>query len=140
MPDIQSMIAADSDIDISAIADESVKVIPLHAKYLGIWQEEKMGLMKYEEAYKKLRREKVDYYLGRADDETYVQFPLNLKIPRQDLDFYLDADNDLCAARRNLQNAQNKVDLLKAFIEQNLNQRSHHFRNALAFLNWSNGK
>jgi hypothetical protein len=82
----------------------------------------------------------MEYYLGRAEDEVYEEKPLHLKIPRQDLEFYLDADNELCDLKRKVSLAQNKVDMLKGFIEQNLNQRSHHFRNTIAFLNWSQGK
>lgn len=140
MLEIQEMILADSKVDMSAIADESIKVIALHAKYLGLWQDAKTNLLRYEEAYRKLRCEKAEYYLGRANDEVYEKLPFNLKIPRQDLDFYLDADKDLCEIRRNMVNAQNKVEILKIFIDQNLTQRSHHFRNVLAFLNWSQGK
>lgn len=138
--EIQEMILSDSRIDMSDIAEESIKVIELHAKYLGFFQDERRVLLLIEEEYRKLKLRKMEYYLGRAEDKVYEDTPLHLKIPRQDLEFYLDADNELCDLRRKLVMAQNKVDMLKGFIEQNLNQRSHHFRNAIAFLNWSQGK
>lgn len=140
MLDIQEMIVKDSKVNMSEIAEESIKVISLHAKYLGLWQEEKTKLLQLEEIYKKLKCKKVEYYLGKANDEVYEKEPFHLKLQRQDLDFYLDADNDLCNVKRNLVNSQNKIELIKSFIDHNLNQRSHHFRNALAFLNWSQGK
>lgn len=140
MLELQEMILADSKIDMSAIDNESIRVIALHAKYLGLWEEAKTSLSKFDEAYKITKREKTDYYLGRSNDEVYEKSPFNLKIPRQDLDIYLDADDDLCRIRRNLLNAQNKVDVIKYFIDNNLNQRSHHFRNVLQFLQWSSGK
>jgi hypothetical protein len=137
---MQAMILSDSRIDMSDIAEESIKVIELHAKYLGFYQDERKILLLIEEEYRKLKLIKMEYYLGRAKDEIYEEKPLNLKIPRQDLEFYLDADNELCDLKRKVSLAQNKVDMLKGFIEQNLNQRSHHFRNTIAFLNWSQGK
>ncbi len=140
MLDIQEMIVKDSKVNMSEIAEESIRVISLHAKYLGLWQEEKTKLLQLEEIYKKLKCKKVEYYLGKANDEVYEKEPFHLKLQRQDLDFYLDADNDLCNVKRNLVNSQNKIELIKSFIDHNLNQRSHHFRNALAFLNWSQGK
>lgn len=133
------MMKQDSNVDISNIAEESIRTISLHAKYLGLWQEEKTHFILLEESFKKMKRYKMEYYLGRLEDNVYISSPLNQKIPRQDLDFYLDSDDELCTIKRNMINSQNKIDLFKAFIDNNLNQRSHHFRNALAFLNWSQG-
>lgn len=140
LSEIQEMIISDSRIDMSDIAEESIKVIELHAKYLGFYQDERRVLLLIEEDYRKLKLRKMEYYLGRAEDRVYEENPLHLKIPRQDLEFYLDADDELCDLKRKVTIAQNKVDMLKGFIEQNLNQRSHHFRNTINFLNWSQGK
>ena len=140
LSEIQEMIISDSRIDMSDIAEESIKVIELHAKYLGFYQDERRVLLLIEEDYRKLKLRKMEYYLGRAEDRVYEENPLHLKIPRQDLEFYLDADDELCDLKRKVTITQNKVDMLKGFIEQNLNQRSHHFRNALQFLQWSSGK
>ena len=138
--EIQQMIVEDSQVDMSNLAEESVRVISLHAKYLGLWQDEKTTLLIYDEMYKKKKKDKLEYYLGRSEDEIYEKSPLHLKIPRQDLDYYLDSDPELSELRIAVAKTQNKVDLLKAFIEHNLNQRSHHFRNAVHFLNWTQGK
>lgn len=140
LSEIQSLINEDSRVDMSDIAAESVKVIELHAKYLGFFQNERSVLLLVEEDYRKLKLKKMEYYLGRADDKVYDEFPLHLKVPRQDLDFYLDADEELCALKKKVAMAQSRVDIIKSFIEHNLNQRSHHFRNALQFLQWSSGK
>lgn len=134
------MIMSDSRVDMSGIAEESLKVIELHAKYLGFYQEEKRILTLIDEEYRKLKLRKMEYYLGRAEDKVYEDNPLHLKVPRQDLDFYLDADEELCDLKRKVAISQNKVDTIKGFIEQNLNQRSYNFRNAIQFLNWSQGK
>ena len=53
MLDIQEMIVKDSKVNMSEIAEESIRVISLHAKYLGLWQEEKTKLLQLEEIYKK---------------------------------------------------------------------------------------
>lgn len=138
--EIQEMILSDSRVNMSDIAEESIRVIELHAKYMGFYENEKGVLHLLEEDFRKLTLRKLEYYLGRSEDKIYEDHPLHLKIPRQDLDYYLDADDEMCNLKRKLTISQNKVDLLKRFIEQNLNQRSHHFRNALHFLQWSSGK
>lgn len=138
--ELLEMIKKDSEIDNSEIAEENIKVIALHAKYLGLHQEEKRLLKIIEEEVNKLKLKKMEYYLGRSPDQVYRDNPLNIKIPRQDLDFYLDADDELCELKRKMNLCQSKVDLLRAFIDQNLNQRSHWFRNAINFLNFSVGK
>lgn len=134
------MILSDSRVNMSDIAEESIRVIELHAKYMGLYENERGVLLLIEEEFRKLTLRKLEYYLGRAADDVYEKHPLHLKIPRQDLEYYLDADEELCNLKRKLTIAQNKVDMLKRYIEQNLNQRSHHFRNAVSFLNWSQGK
>lgn len=140
LAEIQEMILLDSKVNMSNIAEESVKVIELHAKYLGLYQDEKSVFFLIERDFNKLKLQKIKYYLGKATDDVYEETPLHFKISRQDLDFYLDADDELLDLKKKLFISQNKIDILKNFIEHNLNQRSHHFRNAISFLNWSQGK
>jgi len=138
--EINEMIQNDSKVDMSNLAEESLRVITLHGKYLGIWNEEKRMLLYLENELNIIKKFKHEYYQGKCIDEIYQNSPLQLKIPKQDLDVYLNSDKELSDIYFKYQRQKDKCDTIKMFIEQNLNQRSHHFRNIIAFLNWTNGK
>jgi hypothetical protein len=134
------MIKNDSNVDMSNLAEESINVINLHSKYLGLWSEEKRVLNALDSLLKKKKLEKINYYLGRSSNEEYLDKPLNLRIPRQDLDFYLDGDEELIDLKDKFIRQQDKCSILKQFIEQNILQRSYNIKNAISFLNWTAGK
>ncbi len=137
--DLVQMIREDCVIDKSQLDNESIKTPTLHGKYYGLYLEEKRVLRAMEAEFQKLKKLKYDYYLGRSDDHVYEEEPLPLKISRQDLDIYLDADNAMQSLYNKIVVQQDKCDMLKSFIEKVLNQRSFHIKNAIEFIKWSNG-
>lgn len=137
--DLLQMIKDDCIIDKSQLDIESLKTPSLHGKWYGLYLEEKRILRSMEVEFQKQKKIKYDYYLGRSEDSVYEDEPLPLKITRQDLDIYLDADESLQSIRSRIVVQQDKCDLLKSFIDRVLNQRSFHIRTALDFIKWSNG-
>jgi len=137
--ELMAMIKEDCVIDKSQLDNESLRTPTLHGKYYGIYLEEKRILRAMEAEFQKLKKMKYDYYLGRCDDSVYEDNPLPLKISRQDLDIYLDADDDAQSLRNKIVVQQDKCDTVKSFIDRVLNQRSFHIRTAMDFIKWSNG-
>jgi hypothetical protein len=133
------MIQEDCVIDKSQLDNESLKTPTLHGKWYGIYLEEKRYLRAMEVEFKKLKKMKYDYYLGRCEDSVYEEEPLPLKITRADLDIYLDADETTQSFYNKIVIQQDKCDMIKTFIDRVLNQRSFHIRTALDFIKWSNG-
>ena len=60
----------DSIIDDSKINNEIIKIPQLHAKYLRILNDHKMGSLRCKFDYDKLKNLKTEYYLGHLDKET----------------------------------------------------------------------
>lgn len=81
----------------------------------------------------------MEYYLGRADDDTYLETPLQLKIQRQDLDTYLDSDDAMQEIETRLHLQKSKVEMIQQFISQVINSRGFVIRDLIAFEKFKHG-
>lgn len=131
-------IESDSVIDQTALDSEALKIPLLHAKYYKFFMEEVRTLRAHDLRFKELKRERTDYYLGKADDDVYQAEPLNHKVLKADLDLYLDSDSKLAQAqtKRDLQKA--KVQMLEDFLKT-INNRSFLISNAISWRKFQNG-
>ena len=86
-------------LDDSALDLESLKIPRLHGKYLNILTDERLALRKAEADHRVLLRAKWEYYTGKMSQEELTVRgwePFALKILRNDLDLYMNSDEDLC--------------------------------------------
>lgn len=139
LEDIKSLAEQDHKIDKSNLDRESLKTPELHYKYYNMYVDELVLLKKFEMDYKRLLKEKTDYYLGRCSDEVYKEKPLNKRILKQELDIYLDADSDMQLIVGKVEFQKIKCQYLEQFIKNVINSRSFHIRQAIDFLNFKNG-
>ena len=95
LDEIQTLWDEDSKIDEDELHSESTKVPSLHAKYYRILNNILILKKVEENKFKQLRKEKWQYYTGKADPEVYIDKPFDHKVLRQDVDKYMDADEDL---------------------------------------------
>ena len=88
---------ADKDLKINdtELDLESLKTPQLHNQYMKHLTKYKLMLSRAETEYNTLKREKWEYYTGKADASVYAEKPFDLKILRTDIDKYLDSDEDL---------------------------------------------
>ena len=97
--DIMSMWGEDHPIDETELGVESGRVPNLHAKYLKELTAEKynLGRMKYQQ--KRLKRVLYEYYSGDLNDpeslEEIDREPWMKKVLKNELDVYIDSDNDM---------------------------------------------
>jgi hypothetical protein len=136
--EVQEEIAKDSKIEITELDSESIKIPELLSKWIFAFTEEAKTYKEYDIRYNILRKEKVEYYLGKADDDVYEKDPLDRKILRQDLEMYLQADTELAAldAKRTVQKL--KCDAIEQFVKS-LQQRNFIIKNAIDFMRFKNG-
>ena len=131
--DIMSAWEQDSRMDDSELGAESLRIPILHHKYYKLYVQEALQLKAFEQDYKTLYRLKYEYYMGVLDQETLIEKgwdPNPLKILKQDLSIYMDADQDL-------QRIQAKIDIQKqknSFLEsaiKTISNRGFLIKNAI---------
>jgi hypothetical protein len=96
--DISAMWAADSPIDETNLVGESKRIPLLHSKYYNLYYKEVLRVKKLKAEYKALEALKREYYDGSIDQETLNEKgwkPFQLKVLRNDLDKYIQADKDI---------------------------------------------
>ncbi|WEM34280.1 single stranded DNA-binding protein [Xanthomonas phage X1] len=110
----------------------------LHSKYYNYFLTELRILKGIEIEYKRVKKERHQYWLGQASDEVYKAEPKDIKILRQDLELYLDADEKLTELKSKYEMQKMKTEMLEAFIKT-LNTRNFLIKNSIEFLRFKNG-
>jgi hypothetical protein len=138
---IREMAKDDLPINDEKLDIESLNIPQLHGKYLNIYQDEKIVLHGIKIEYRKLKKLKWEYYTGKLDQETHKKLnweQFDLKILRQDIDLYLEADEELINLEKKLLIQEEKVDYLQSILKA-LNNRQFHIRDAISWRKFING-
>lgn len=119
--DIYELWEIDSHFERDELTEETLKIPKLHSKYLRILSEERLRLKTFESSYKKLFRLKHEYYRGDLDGDTlknmgWSQNPL--KILRQDLDMYIQQDEDIIEMSNKVTLQKEKISLVESIMQQ----------------------
>lgn len=130
--DILSGIETDSVIDNSDLALESLKIPRIHAKWQRVLFDEIRVLQGLDLAVAEKKRERAEYYLGRAPDEAYEREPLDIKVLRTELELYLSSDKELAAFEAKRQLQKQKIKTVEDFMKL-LHNRGFHIKNAIDF-------
>ena len=138
LSELIEMIQEDSLLDYAALDAESLKIPYLHGKWYPIFIEEAKLHKRISNEYKALKKEKMEYYLGRCEDKVYEEKPLQLKVMRSDLDVYMDADPELAALDDKMDTQKRKVEMLESFLKS-LNNRGFNIKSAIDFMKFKNG-
>ncbi len=136
--DITKLIEEDSHIDKDNLALESLRIPYLQAKYYKIFIDEFKILKGLNIEYGKLKKERTLYYLGKADDDVYINEPLDHKVMKTEVDVYLNGDDKLATLEGKMTLQKAKVDMVEAFIKS-LNNRGFQIKNAIDWLKFQAG-
>ena len=123
----------DTELDI-----ESLNTPVLHNEFLKHLTKFKLMLSRAETEHNILKRDKWEYYTGKADASVYALKPFDLKILRTDIDKYLDADIDLQKSKQKVDYLQTTVDFLDRTIRQIAN-RGFTIKNAIDWRKFTSG-
>ena len=131
---------ADKDLKINDIELdlESLKTPQLHNKYLKYYNNFKLLLSRAESDYALAKRVKWEYYTGKSDPHVYQQKPFNLKILKQDVDKYLDSDEELTKIKQKVDYLQTTVDFLDRTLRQ-ISNRTFTIKNAIEWKRFTSG-
>ena len=129
---------AEKDLKINDTELESLKTPQIYNKYLKHYTKYKLLLTRAESDYSTLKREKWEYYTGKADPKVYEEKPFDLKILKTDLDKYLDADIDLQKATQKVKYLETTVDFLERTLRQ-VSNRTYTIKNAIEWRRFTSG-
>jgi len=138
LEELQEAIDKDLKINDTELDLESLKTPQLHNKYLKHLNNYKLLLSRAETEYSTMKREKWEYYTGKAPAEVYAMKPFDLKILKTDIDKYLESDIDLQKLKQKVSYLQTTVDYLDRTIRL-ISNRGFTIKNAIDWRRFTSG-
>jgi hypothetical protein len=142
LSEIRKLVAEDMPIDDTELDVESMTIPQLHSKYLNFYLDEKLVLQKLNSDYYRLKKTKWEYYTGKLDQDQLEEYgwePFQFKILKQDIDLYMDSDEDLQKLSNRVAYQKEKINYLDSILKS-INNRQWNIRNAIEWRKFINGQ
>ena len=139
--EIMSEWKTDSEIDVTELADESIKIAKLHQKYYEYLIKEKLLFKKNESDLKLLRLEKYEFYTQGHNEETLKkgwELPSKGMVIKSEIPMYLEGDKDIINLNLKMSYQQEKIYLLQSIIKS-LNNRGYNIKSAIDWIKFTSG-
>ena len=120
----------DLHIDDEHLDTESLKNQEIKAKYLEHKSRFELLLFKAKGDYKRLYREKWEYYGGKADAKIYVTKPFDLKVLKSDLSVYIESDDEIIQCEHKVAYLETVVKYIDGVLKS-INSRGWDIKNAI---------
>ena len=88
--------------------------------------------------YSHTKRELWEYYTGKADASVYAKKPFNFKLLRQDVDQYIQSNEEYIKAKQKVDYLNATVDFLDRTIRQ-ITNRTFTIKNAIDWRKFTSG-
>ena len=138
LEEIQELVDKDLKINDSELDLESIKTPQIHNKYMKLLTKFKLMLSRNESEFHIIKKQKWEYYTGKADPSVYAENPFNLKILRQDVDKYIDSDEDIIKLKQKSDYLNTVVDFLDRTVRQ-ISNRTFTIKNAIDWKKFTSG-
>jgi len=144
LEEIQKLWTSDCTIDDSQLDLESIKIPEIHNKYLKIFSEERLRLVRMESKKKSLQKLKWLYYTGKIDKNSldemgWETFELDIKSRnKEDLNRFIDSDNDLLEMQDKIEYQKEKINYLETIVKS-LTTRGYLIKNAIDWKKFTMG-
>jgi len=138
LEEIQELVDKDLKINDSELDLESIKTPQIHNKYMKLLTKFKLMLSRNESEFHIIKKQKWEYYTGKADPSVYAEKPFNLKILRQDVDKYIDSDEDIIKLKQKSDYLNTVVDFLDRTVRQ-ISNRTFTIKNAIDWKKFISG-
>ena len=135
---LQEQVDKDLKLNETELDLESLKTPQLHNKYMKHLTTFKLMLSKAESELHTLKRQKWEYYTGKADASVYAEKPFDLKVLRTDVDKYIESDDELIKAKQKKEYLTTVVDYLDKTIRQ-ISNRGFTIKNAIDWRKFTSG-
>ena len=138
LEELQAQAEKDLKIDDTELDVESINTPILHAKYLKHFSTYSLMLTKAESEYSKLYKSKWLFYTGKADPEEYKESNFELKVLRQDVGTFIDADEDIIKSRQKIEYLKQICSYCESTLKQ-INNRTFQIKNAIEWKKFTMG-
>ena len=138
LDELKMQVQKDLRIDDEHLDTESLKNQEIKATYLDHKSRYELLLFKAKGDYKRLYREKWEYYGGKADAKIYATKPFDLKVLKTDLSVYITADEEIIDAENKIGYLETVVDYIKGVIKS-VDNRGWDIKNAIEWKKFEAG-
>jgi len=138
LDELKIQVQRDLKIDDEHLDTESLKNQEIKATYLDHKSRYELLLFKAKGDYKRLYREKWEYYGGKADAKIYASKPFDLKVLKTDLSVYITSDEDIINAENKVGYLETVVDYIKGVIKS-VDNRGWDIKNAIEWKKFEAG-
>ena len=138
LEELQSQADKDLVIDDTELDTESLKTPILHNKYLQYYNKFNLLLKKSQWEERTLQREKWEYYTGKSDPSVYKEKPFDLKVLKNDVHIYINADEDIQKIQAKIIYQEAIVNYLEQILRM-INNRSFTIKNAIEWRRFTSG-
>ena len=136
---IQEMWKEDSKLDPDDLHNESLKIPELHAKYYEIFTNLLLLKKKCEEDKKQIRHRKYEYYTGKAEQEVYIEKPLDKKVrDKEHLQSCLNSDEEVSRINIKIEIYDVSLTFLQDIIKM-IHSRTFQIKNSIEYQKFLSG-
>ncbi len=135
---LQELADKDLKINDTELDLESLNTPQLHNKFMKHLSKYRLMLSRAESDLAETKRKLWEYYTGKADVEVYKENPFNFKLLRQDVDKYIESDQEYIKAKQKVDYLTTTVEFLDRTIRQNSN-RTFTIKNAIDWRKFTSG-
>ena len=138
LDELKLQVQRDLKIDNEHLDTESLKNQEIKANYLDYKSRYELLLYKAKGDYKRMYREKWEYYGGKADAKIYATKPFDLKVLKTDLAVYISADEEIMNAENKIGYLETVIDYIKGVIKS-VDNRGWDIKNAIEWRKFEAG-
>ena len=138
LDELKLQVQRDLKVDNEHLDTESLKNQEIKANYLDYKSRYELLLYKAKGDYKRVYREKWEYYGGKADAKIYATKPFDLKVLKTDLAVYITSDEEIINAENKVGYLETVVDYIKGVIKS-VDNRGWDIKNAIEWKKFEAG-
>ena len=138
LDELQSIVAKELRVNDEKLDSESLKNQELYAKYLEHKSRFELLSHKARADYKRVYREKWEYYGGKSDAKVYASKPFDLKVLKTDLHIYIESDKDIIEAQHKVAYLDTVIKYLDGVLKS-INSRGWDIKNSIEWKKFEAG-
>ena len=138
LDELKLEVQADLKVDDEHLDTESLKNQEIKAKYLDVKSKYELLLYRAKGDYKRIYRDKWEYYGGKSDAKVYVSKPFDIKVLKTDLSVYITSDEEIIDAENKIGYLETVVEYIKGVIKS-VDNRGWDIKNAIEWKKFEAG-